>query len=69
MIAHQDVALLRVSDPSVLAEIRAVVPLDDYVLGWISPTEAVIDPASIRALQEGLDARGIAALVMRAGPA
>jgi hypothetical protein len=68
VIAHRDVALLRVSDPSVLAEIRAVVPLDDYVLGWISPTEAIIDPASLRALQEGLEGRGIAALVKRANP-
>ena len=32
---------------AVLDEIRAVVPLDDYVLGVLSETELVVDPARV----------------------
>lgn len=62
---HQNVALLRVADVGVLDEIRAVVPFDDYVLGWVSPTEAIVDPSRLKSLLDGLEARGMAALVKR----
>ena len=66
---HRNVALLRVSDARALAEIRAVVDLDDAVMGWLSETEAVIDPHALKDLLADLDARGLSALVRRAGAA
>lgn len=64
-IVHKNVAVLRVSDPKVFAEIRAVVPLDDYVLGRLSDTELVIDPARMKELLSRLDAKGLQPLVKR----
>jgi hypothetical protein len=66
MIVHRNVAVLRVADPHVFDEIRAVLPLDEHVVGWISPTEAVLDPARMKGLIDGLEARGMGALVKRA---
>jgi glycine/D-amino acid oxidase-like deaminating enzyme len=66
-VLHHNVALLRVADPGVIEEIRAVLPLDAYVVGWISPTEAVLDPAELKTLLEALEARGLGALVRRPG--
>lgn len=64
-IVHRNVALLRVADPHVLAEIRAVLPLDDFCLGVLSPTELVLDPQRLRELVSRLDARGMAPLVKK----
>lgn len=64
---HKNLAVLRVADPGVLDEIRAVAPLDDHVIGWISPTEAVLDPARMKPLLDTLEARGMGAMVRRAG--
>ena len=66
-IIHRNVAVLRVSEPGVLEEIRAVTRFDDHVLGWISPTEVVLDPARLKPLLDILEARGMSALVRRAG--
>lgn len=67
-VLHRNVAVLRVADPGVLDEIRAVYPaLDVHVLGWISPTEAVLDPAELKPMLDTLDARGMGALVRRTG--
>lgn len=66
-IVHRNVAVLKVSEPQVFNEIRAVVALDDHVMGWISETEAVVDPASLKVLLDGLEARGLGALVRRTG--
>ncbi|MFZ5480696.1 MAG: hypothetical protein ACOZNI_28300 [Myxococcota bacterium] len=66
MILHRNVAVLRVADPHVFDEIRAVLPLDEHVVGWISPTEAVLDPARMKGLIDVLEARGMGALVKRA---
>ncbi len=68
-IIHRNVAVLRVADPGVFDEIRAVLPLDVHVMGWISPTEAVLDPHELKPLLEALEARGMGALVRRTGPA
>ena len=65
-ILHRNLAVLRVADVGVLDEIRAVLALDDMVLGWVSPTEAIVDPARLKSLLEGLESRGMAALVRRA---
>ena len=65
-IAHRGVALLRVSDARILDQIRAVLPLDDYVLAVISDTELVIDPARIGDLSARLAERGMAPLMKRA---
>ncbi len=67
IIVHRNVAVLRVSEPHVFAEIRAVVALDEHVMGWISDTEAVVDPSSLKILLDGLEARGLGALVRRSG--
>ena len=67
-VIHRNVAVLRVADPGVFDEIRAVLPLDVHVMGWISPTEAVLDPQELKVLLDGLEARGMGALVRRTGP-
>ncbi len=64
---HKNVAILRVSDPRALGELRAVVDLDEHVMGWLSETEAVLDPHALKDLLAVLDARGLSALVRRAG--
>ena len=65
IIAHRHTALLRVSEARVFDEIRAVLPLEDYVLAWVSPTELVIDPARIGELSQRLADRGLAPLMKR----
>lgn len=67
-ILHHNVAVLRVADSGVFDEIRAVLPLDVHVIGWISPTEAVLDPSELKPLLDALEARGMGALVRRTGP-
>jgi hypothetical protein len=64
-ILHKNLALLRVGEPSVIDELRAVVDLEDHVLGWVSDTEAVLDPHTLRELMAALEARGMSALVRR----
>ena len=66
-IIHRNLAVLRVADVGVLDEIRAVLPLEEHVIGWLSPTEAVLDPQRLRVLLDALEARGMGALVRRAG--
>jgi len=65
LIAHRHTALLKVSEARVFEEIRAVLPLEDYVLAWVSPTELVIDPARIGELAQRLADRGLAPLLKR----
>jgi hypothetical protein len=67
-VIHRNVAVLRVAEPGVLDEIRAVLPLDAHVIGWISPTEAVLDPHELKPFLDALEARGMGALVRRTGP-
>lgn len=62
---HKGLAVLRVSDAHVFEEIRAVLPLDEHVLGWVSATEAVVDPASLKHLLDQLEAKGMRALVRK----
>ncbi len=64
---HKNVAILRLGDLRTLGEVRALVDLDEHVLGWLSETEAVIDPHTLKELVAALDARGLSALVRRAG--
>ena len=64
-IAHRQVALLKVSDPKVIDEVRAVVPLDEFMLAWVSPSEVVIDPARVGELFQRLSDRGLAPLMKR----
>lgn len=64
-ILHKNVAVLRVGDKGALDELRAVVNLDAHVLGWISDTEAVLDPHTLKELMLTLEARGMSALVRR----
>lgn len=64
-IVHRNVALLKVSDPKVLDEVRAVVPLDDYVLAVVNETELVIDPQRLKELNDALTARGMTPLLKR----
>ncbi len=64
-ILHKNLALLRVGEPAVFDELRAAVNLDDHVLGWVSETEAVLDPHMLKELLASLEARGMTALVRR----
>lgn len=66
VVAHRHVALLKVSEARVLDEIRVVLPLEDFVLAWVSPTEAVVDPARMGELAQRLADRGLAPLMRRA---
>ncbi len=67
MIVHRNVAVVRVEDAHVFEEIRTALPLDDLVLYWLSPTEAVIDPLRLKEVVTALEARGLGALVRRGG--
>lgn len=66
-IVHKNLAVIRVADPHVFEEIRAVLPLDDFVLGALSPTEALIDPRRMRELVSRLEQRGLTTLVRKIG--
>lgn len=66
-VVHKNVAVLRVSDADALREMELVVSIDDFVIGRISETEIVVDPARVKALVELLESRGIAPLVRRIG--
>lgn len=65
MILHKNLAVLEVAEPGLLDVLRATVPLDVWVLGWLSPTEAILDPARLREALDALEAAGMAALVRR----
>lgn len=67
-ILHRNLAVLRVADANVLHELRTLVPIEEYVLGEVSPTELVIDPARLRALLDLLEARGLSAMIRRVSP-
>jgi len=64
-VLHRNVAIMRVADPTVLREVRALVPLEGFVVGEISPTELVVDPSRLRALTELLESRGMSPLIRR----
>ena len=64
-IVHRNLAVLRVSDPKVLDEIRAVVPLNDFCFGELSDRELIIVPRRLKELISRLDARGLAPLITR----
>lgn len=66
-ILHKNVAILRVGDKGALDELRAVTNLDEHVLGWLSETEAVLDPHTLKELLAVLEARGLSALLRRVG--
>ena len=68
-IAHRHVAVLRVAEPKVLDEIRAIVALDQFVIGFVSETELVIDPSRVGQLASALAERGLAPLMKRSRPA
>lgn len=65
-IVHKNVALLEVSEPKVLDEVRALVPLDEYVLAIVSETELVIDPQRLKELNDTLTSKGLSPLLKRA---
>ena len=59
MIFHRNLAVLKVSEAGLLDAVRAILPLEDHVIGWLSPTEAVIDPEKLRSLLDALEAAGM----------
>jgi hypothetical protein len=65
VVVHRDLAVLAVAEPAIFDELRAVLPLDEYVLAWLSPTEAVVDPARVGELHGRLSERGLAPLMRR----
>ncbi|MCB9760924.1 MAG: hypothetical protein H6739_13885 [Alphaproteobacteria bacterium] len=64
-IVHTNLTVLKVADPHVFEEIRAVMPLDDFVFGQLSDTELIVDPRRLRELVSRLDAKGMAPLLKR----
>jgi hypothetical protein len=66
-VVHKNVAVLRVSDADALREMALLVSIDDFIIGRISDTELVVDPARVKALVELLESRGLAPLVRRVG--
>ena len=64
-ILHRNLAVLRVSDPKVFDEVRAVLPLDDYCFGQLGETELLIDPRRLKEVINRLDARGLSPLIKR----
>lgn len=65
-VVHRDVTVLSVREPGVLDEIRAVVPLDEFVLAVISDTRLLLDPTRLAELHERLAAAGVSPLTQRA---
>lgn len=65
-IVHRKVALLRVSEPGVLKEVRMLLPLDDFAIAVVSETEIAIDPSRLGELAGLLADRGFAPLMKRA---
>ncbi len=65
MILHKNLAVLEVAEVGLLDVLRATVPLDSWIVGWLSPTEAILDPARLREALDALEAAGMAALVRR----
>ena len=65
-VYHQNVALLVVSEAQALDEIRAIVDLDDYLMGQLSETEWVVNPDKAIELQEKLAGRGLKILRRKA---
>lgn len=65
MILHRNLAVLRVAEARIWDELRAVIPLDDHIVGWVSPTEAVLNPGQIKTLMSQLESRGLAPLIKR----
>ena len=65
-IVHRNLAILRVEDPHVFEEIRALLDLDEYIIGQLSPTELAVDPKRVRQLDEALNAVGVHPLLRRA---
>lgn len=64
-IAHRNLAVLRVEDSHVFEEIRALMDLDAYIIGQLSPTEVAIDPKRVKELDEALNRVGMAPLLKR----
>jgi hypothetical protein len=65
VILHKNLAVLEVAEVGLLDVLRATVPLDSWIVGWLSPTEAILDPARLREALDALEAAGMAALVRR----
>ena len=65
-VVHRDVTVLAVREPGVLDEIRAAVPLDDFVLAVLSDTRLLLDPTRLAELHDLLAAAGVAPLTQRA---
>ena len=64
-ILHRNVVVLRVDSPAVFEEIASLLPLADYVIGTLSETERVIDPARAQELSGLLEAKGLSPLSKR----
>ena len=63
-IQHMGLGLLEVADPSDMLIIRMNAKLNDYVLTYLSPTEALVLPEHSNALVDALLAAGYAPRVV-----
>lgn len=65
MIVHKNLVLLKLSSHHERSELAALVPIERFIIGEISPLELLIDPAQLKGLLEMMEARGLKALVRR----
>lgn len=65
-LLHTHVTVLEVDDPALLAHVRALFDLDDFVIARISERELVIDPARTGELAQLLEQHRLIPLVRRA---
>ncbi len=62
---HEDVALIEVADPAQLVELAANAKIRCHLLGRLSDTAALVDPAGVSALQKALLAEGHTPKIVR----
>jgi len=65
VVVHNNVALLQVESLEILSEIRSTVPLDEFVVGQVSPTELIVNPKKIAELNKLLSAAGLQPLLRK----
>ena len=68
MILHKNLVVLRLAGPAERSELRALIDVESFVVGELSPTELLIDPANLKRVIEAMEGRGIKPLVRKQVP-
>ena len=64
---HRGALLLQLASAAERAELQALVGLEPFVVGELSPLELLIDPQRLRELLDRMEERGIRPLMSREG--